>query len=131
LTALRRELARRSPITVEQAAGMLLGAAGDSLNRRFATGAAGIDNYHVPIVDGTDLRRILCVQRVCRVGPSGIVSLGGRQLRLIKALRSPRGLPASVVVSQWLDGSLHILEDGVELPFLETGSAAVHQRLAI
>ncbi len=105
-----------------------LAADGGSLNRRFAACAAAVDDYHVPIVDGTDLRGILCVDHVCPVGRNGVVPVGGRRLRL---LRGARDLPASVVVCEWLDGSLDVLHDGAELPFQEPGAAAAMPRLVL
>jgi len=128
LDALKRELGRRPAASVEQATSMLFGAAGESLNRRFASRGEGVPDFHVPIVDGTDLRRFLCVDHTCRVDPNGIVSVGHRQFRLMNGFRPPRKMPPTVVVSEWLDGSFHINDQGMELPFLEMGAG---RRLAI
>jgi len=94
LTALRRELACRAAGGVDQATALLFGAAGDSLNRRFAASSAGVDNYHVPIVDGTDLRGILCVQRPCAAGPGGTVIDGRREYRPAVGQAAGRNLKA-------------------------------------
>jgi hypothetical protein len=131
LDTLKFELERRSVTTVEQATKMLFGVAGDVLNRRFADRADVVEDYHVSIVDGTDLRRFLCVDRVCRVEANGTVTVGHRQFRLSDALRPSRCLPPRVVVSEWLDGSLHVVDDGMELPLFEMDAAHVTRRLAI
>ncbi len=129
LEAVRSELRRRGAADVDQATKLLFGSAGDALNRRFAERAAAGQDFHVPIVDGTDLRRFLCVDRVCRVEANGIINVGHRQFRMADALRRP--LPARVVVSEWLDGSFHALDEGMELPLFEMDAAHPTRRLAI
>jgi len=130
LTMLRRELVHGAAAGVDEATSLLLGPTGDFLNHRFASGTAAVENYHVKIVDGTDLRRILCVDRLCRVGPGGVVSDGRHDFRLSTGAASAGALPSSVVVSEWLDGSIHIANAGTELPFIvEPGGS--RPRLAI
>ena len=53
LDELRGELSRRGAATVEQASRALLGVAGDALNGPFADRSQVVEDYHVPIVDGT------------------------------------------------------------------------------
>jgi hypothetical protein len=90
-----------------------------------------VEDYHVPLVDGTDLRRFLCVDRVCRVEPDGTITVGHRQLRLVDGVSPARHLPPRVVVSEWLDGSFHLLDAGRELPLFEMEAAHATRRLAI
>ncbi len=127
--AVAKELARRDPSSLEEAAAILLGAAGDSLNRRFAARVDGVPDYHVPIVDGTDLRRYLCVERTCRVQPDGVVAAGSRRVQLGSA--SPKSLPETVIVSEWLDGSFHVFDGGRELSFREVDAPSAPRRVAI
>ncbi|HUJ75878.1 MAG TPA: hypothetical protein VL359_13535, partial [bacterium] len=123
LETLRAELRARAPRSLAEATALLAGVAGETINRLYALRTDGREDYHVPIVDGTDLRRILCVDRVCRVGPNGLVCVGRRQFRLEAGFHPPRGIPSRVVVSEWLDGSFHFLHEGAELPFRESPGA--------
>jgi transposase len=131
LDALKGELGRHAAVNADRATKLLFGAAGDALNRRFAGRSDDRQDFHVPIVDGTDLRRFLCVDRVCHVEANGTVTVGHRQFRLAEALRQSRCLPARVVVSEWLDGSFHVLDEGRELPLFERDAAHATRRLAI
>ena len=129
LEAVRAELARRGAVDVEQAAKLLAGTCGEALNRRFAERPTAGQDFHVPIVDGTDLRRYLCIERVCRVEANGVICVGHRQFRPADALRRP--LPSRVVVSEWLDGSFHLQDEGGELPLFAMDSSHATGRLAI
>ena len=121
--ALRGLLQNSTATSVEKATTVLQGGAMDSLNARFAAAHEAADDYHVPIVDGTDLRRFLCVDQECRVSAQGIVELGPRRFRLMNGWASHPVPPQKVVVSEWLDGSVHILSQGREIPFIETSPA--------
>jgi transposase len=111
---LRGELASHAA-SLEEANALLAGALGEAANRRCAAPAASLPNYHVSIVDGTDLRRYFCVQQECRVGVGGIVENGTRRYRLLNGSATR----ATVLVNEWLDGSVHIMADAMEIPFLE------------
>ncbi len=123
LDAMKAMVARSGAIGIEQTTAFLLGAAADELNGRFAAGHAEADDYHVPIVDGTDLRRFLCVDQECRVSAQGIVELGHRRFRIMNGGAMGVRHLQRVVVSEWLDGSVHILCQGREITFLETRPA--------
>ncbi len=124
LEELKDVLRNSTAVSVEQATALLQGPAADALNARFAAGHDEADDYHVPIVDGTDLRRFLCVDQECRVNPQGVVELGHRRFRIMKGWASHAAQPLKVMVSEWLDGSVHILCQGREIPFIETRPAS-------
>ncbi len=123
LDAMKERVAESGVVGIDQATAFLQGAAADELNARFAAFHAEADNYHVPIVDGTDLRRFLCVDQECRVSPQGIVELGHRRFRIMNGWTPGIAHPQKVIVSEWLDGSVHLLCEGREIPFIETRPA--------
>jgi len=119
LDSLVNELRRRGVAGLEQANALLHGAVGDLLNAQFAARLDEVADHHVPIVDGTDLRRFFCIERDCRLGSDGIVAYGHRWFRLMNGFGSRPTQPLKVLVSEWLDGSFHIFSEGKEIPFIE------------
>ncbi len=117
----REELSARRARGVEEANALLADGLGDEVNRRCLAAVDGPPDYHVAITDGTDLRCYFCVRRECRVGSIGVVEWDRRKLQL---LDGPAGRQETVMVCEWLDGSLHVLADRTEVPFQEiTGQA--------
>jgi transposase len=116
---IRRELGARPVQGLEGANDVVQGAVADELNRRVLPRVETVQDCHVAIVDGTDLRRFFCVERECRVERNGVVDLGARRFRLMEGFGSRRVRPFRVIVSEWLDGSIHILYQGKEVPFVE------------
>jgi transposase len=115
----REELLSRRTASVEEANALLAGGLADPASSPRAPTMGGHPDFHVPIVDGTDLRRYFCVEHECRVTSSGIVEHGRRRFRLLNGAASLGRQARSVLVSEWLDGSVHIMADRAETPFLE------------
>jgi transposase len=120
LNALADVLRNSTPASIAQATTLLQSGIVDALNGEFSAPHSQANDYHVAIVDGTDLRRFLCVDQECRVNAQGIVEMGHRQFRLTNGWASHTVPLQKVVVSEWLDGSVHILSQGREIPFVET-----------
>lgn len=120
--SLESELHRRRAATVERVNTLLQGTIGEMLNSRFATDSDAATNYHVPIVDGTDLRSIFCMQQEQHVGPNLVVEHNHRRFRLELGFPHVRKPIQKIVVSEWLDGSLHFLVKDMELHFQELRS---------
>jgi transposase len=90
----------------------------DGLNRRFAQKPAAKADYHVPI-DGTDLRAVFCWEVPRSVARDWVVQNDCRRFQISREAK-PRPRPGSkVTVAQWLDGSIHLLFKGKEIPFEE------------
>lgn len=90
----------------------------DGLNRRFAQQPAAKADYHVP-VDGTDLRAVFCWEVKRSVARDWVVQNDCRRFQISREAK-PRPRPGSkVIVAQWLDGSIHLLFKGKEMPFEE------------
>jgi transposase len=119
MEALRAELRRLPGMGVESVNTLLRGGVGEAVNQGALPRIRAALDCHVAVVDGTDLRRFLCVERECRVERSGLVECGGRTFRLVGGFSLRAVRPYRVVVSEWLDGSIHIRAEGKEVPFVE------------
>jgi transposase len=119
---LESELHRLQAATFEGVNTMMQGAIGDKLNSLFATCSEAVTDYHVPIVDGTDLRSIFCTQQEQCVGPDLVIEHNHRRFRLEMGFQNIRKPIHKIVLSEWLDGSLHFLIKGMELHFQEIRS---------
>jgi transposase len=119
---LESELRGSSAATFEGVNAMMQGPLDDKLNALFATCTPCPADYHVPIVDGTDLRSIFCTQQEHRVGPDLVVDHNHRRFRPRSGCAIIREPIQKIVVSEWLDGSLHFLYKGTELTFEEIPS---------
>jgi transposase len=129
---IKRELGARPVQGVEGANALIQGAVADQVNHPVLPRVNAVHDCHVAIVDGTDLRRFFCVDRECRVERNGVVELGPRRFRLMQGFGARHVRPFRVMVSEWLDGSIHILFGGKEIPFIEVRRpAARSDRMAI
>jgi hypothetical protein len=70
-------------------------------------------------LDSTDLRWIFCAERKQCVWRDLVVEHDHRRFRLAMGFENDQKSIQKVVVSEWLHGSLHILAEGMELPFQE------------
>ena len=70
-------------------------------------------------VDGTDLRAVFCWEVQRSVARDWVVQNDCRRFQISREAQ-PRPRPGSkVIVAQWLDGSIHLLFKGKEIPFEE------------
>jgi hypothetical protein len=95
----------------------------DGLNRRFAQQPAAKADYHVP-VDGTDLRAVFCWEVKRSVARDWVVQNDCRRFQISREAKPRPRLESKVTVAQWLDGSIHLLVKGKEIPFEELQSVA-------
>lgn len=119
---LASELHRLPIATFEGVNIMMQGAIGDKLNSLFATYSEAVTDYHVLIVDGTDLRSVFCTQQEQWVGRDLVVEYTHRRFHLQMVFPDDRKPMQKVVVSEWLDGSLHFFFKGAELACQEIPS---------
>ncbi len=113
-----KEMRLRGVRSIAEANAMLEGGFFDGLNRRFAQQPASKADYHVP-ADGTDLRPVFCWEVRRSVARDWVVQNDCRRFQITREAR-PRPRPGSkVTVAQWLDGSIHLLIKGKEIPFEE------------
>jgi transposase len=113
-----KEMRLRGVHSIAEANTILEGGFFDGLNRRFAHQPACKADYHVPL-DGTDLRVVFCWEVQRSVARDWVVQNDCRRFQISQEAR-PRPRPGSkVTVAQWLDGSIHLLVKGKEIPFQE------------
>lgn len=105
-----KELRLRGIRSIEEANAMLAGGFFEGLNRRFAKKAASDADCHYEAQHSVGRDRV--VQNDCR------------RFQILRDAR-PRPRPGSkVTVAQWLDGSIHLLIKGKEIPFEELEALA-------
>ncbi len=113
-----KEMRLQGVRSIAEANELLEGGFFDGLNRRFALPPAAKADYHVP-ADGTDLRAVFCWEVQRSVARDWVVQNDCRRFQITREAR-PRPRPGSkVTVAQWLDGSVHLLVKGKEIPFEE------------
>ena len=113
-----KEMRLRGIKTMQEANAVLDGGFFDGLNRRFAHQPASKADYHVP-VGAVDLRAVFCYEVQRSVARDWVVQNDCRRFQITREAR-PRPRPGSkVTVAQWLDGSVHLLVKGKEIPFEE------------
>jgi transposase len=118
-----KELRLRGVRSIEEANAMLAGGFFEGLNRRFAKKAASEADCHVSI-ETTDLRSVFCYEVQRSVARDWVVQNDCRRYQIRRDAR-PRPRPGSkVTVAQWLDGSIHLLVKGKEIPFVELDPVA-------
>ena len=123
-----KEMRLRGIRSIEEANALLSGGFFEGLNRRFAKQAAEEADCHVPI-GTTDLRAIFCYEVQRSVARDWVVQNDCRRFQISRDAR-PRPRPGSkVTVAQWLDGSIHLLAKGKEIPFEELDTLAARQEV--
>jgi transposase len=118
-----KEMRLRGVRSIPEANAILESGFFDGLNRRFAQKPGAKADYHVS-VDGTDLRAVFCWEVQRSVARDWVVQNDCRRFQISREAK-PRPRPGSkVTVAQWLDGSIHLLFKGKEIPFEELQSVA-------
>lgn len=78
-----------------------------AINARFAKAAAEPEDAHVPLVDGTDLRDVLCYEEQRVVSRDYVLQFERRLYQIPRRLRHRPQPGGRVLVRKWLDGSVH------------------------
>jgi len=89
------------------------------LNRRFSIPPIDPEDAHVRIPKTVDLHTIFCFESTRVVNNDWVVQYACRYFQLLKQKRIRVRPGAKVTVSEWLDGSIHILYQKRELDNLE------------
>lgn len=92
----------------------------NSLNTKFAHPASHPEDWHRPLANKIDLKKMLCVKDDCVLSNDWIVRHDNRFYQVSKnnyPLPPPR---AKIVFSKWTDGSTHLLYKDSDLDFIET-----------
>jgi hypothetical protein len=73
------------------------------------------EDYHVPIVDGTDLRNVFCFRREYQTRRRTHQSSRSERHLLILPGGSGHAPKTKLAFTQWLDGSNHYFANGEEI----------------
>jgi transposase len=119
MEAARGGLRRHGGSTPEEGTSLLEGDVGAELNARYAERSRPSSDCHVPIMDRTDLRTVFCTRHERPVRPGLVVEHDHRRFRLEQSFGGEPRPIHRVVVSEWMDGSIHVLLGASELPFQE------------
>jgi len=89
----------------------------DGHNKRFTVTAKSRVDFHRPVPKGLDLRTVFCIEEERHVNNDWTVRFNNRYFQILKENdRLPR--PGDkITVSEWLDGSIHLLYKGCELQY--------------
>jgi transposase len=91
----------------------------EDLNRRFTVPAIDPQDAHVKIHKRVDLRKIFCFEETRTVSNDWVVRNDNRFFQLLQEKKSDIRPKTKVTVAEWLDGSIHILHRGKEVPYEE------------
>jgi len=81
-------------------------------NQRFAKPPAKSGDFHRPVPKRLDLRTVFCLEEERTVSNDWVVRYHNRWLQIQKQSRNYPPAKGKVLVSEWRDGSLHILYRG-------------------
>lgn len=88
-------------------------------NRRFARPPAGPADFHTAVPQGLDLRKVFCLEEERTVSNDWVVRYNSRLLQIQKQSEFYPPAQGKVTVSEWRDGSLHVLYRGQPVAWRE------------
>lgn len=88
-------------------------------NQRFAKPPARSGDFHRPVPQRLDLRRVFCLEEERRVSNDWVVRYHNRLLQIQRQSKVYPPAKSKVLVSEWRDGSLHILYRGQPVAWQE------------
>ena len=94
----------------------------EDLNRRFTVPPVDDQDAHVKINERVDLRTIFCFEETRTVNNDWVVQYENRYFQLFQNEKIAISPKTKVTVAHWLDGSIHILHQGKEVPYEEIDS---------
>jgi len=83
--------------------------------KKFAKEPASPNDMHVPLIQGQDLRNIICYSYDRKIGHDYVVRYNNRYFQIENKQDIYVRPRDKVVVKRWLDGSIHIFKQNTEL----------------
>lgn len=114
---------------IEAANKFLLEKYWDKHNSKYSKKPLSDADFHIPLLEGQDLRNIICYRDERSIGFDYVVRLDNRLFQLLKEQNTTIKPRDKVIVKTWLDGSIHIFKKDCELNFKEIENQN-HQRIA-
>jgi hypothetical protein len=129
-SALTRAFEKAGLVSVGEADVFLRSAKASAIDPLIGGRPACVEDCHVPILDGTDLRNIFCFRTECEISVESSAHVPQSAHLLISRSETRPSAKRKVTVVRWLDGSTHFLFDGKELstnniPFDLAGRVAI------
>ena len=101
-----------------EAANQFLPGFADRLNAKFAVQPRSPADYHRPVPDGLDMRRVFCLEETPVVGNDWVVRYKNRFLQIVSQSNLPSAKNRVTVQEHW-DGSIHLVFRDREVFFRE------------
>lgn len=91
----------------------------DELNNKFSIDPINDVDYHKDVPKGLDLRTVFCYEYDRKVSNDWVIQFEKRYFQITKKNKFLPRSGSKVIVSVWLDKSIHIYNNGVELKYEE------------
>lgn len=89
----------------------------DAHNRKFEKVPKARADYHKPVPEGMDLRRVFCIETKRVLGNDWTINFKKKYYQITKVNEVMPRPKDTIIVSQWLDGSVHLMYKGTELAY--------------
>ncbi len=97
------------------------------INRGFTVKPASSADYHRAVPEGLDLRMVFCIEQERQVNNDWTVQYRDRWFQIMKENKPLPRTREKVTVSEWLDGSIHLVYKGGKLGCKELPSRPAAQ----
>lgn len=91
----------------------------DGINKRFQVTAKSSVDFHRPVPEGLDLRTVFCLEEERQVNNDWTVRYQNQFFQITKANKILPRRGEKIMISEWLDDSLHMMYKGAELKYQE------------
>lgn len=99
----------------------------DTLNKRFAIEPLNSSDFHVPVSGDVNLASVFCMEETRTVANDWVVSYQNRLFQILPQRELPPA-GSKVIVSEHLDGSIHLTYKRIELDCEEIASRPARRR---
>lgn len=93
----------------------------DTLNKKFAIEPLNSSDFHVPVPGDADLASVFCLEETRTVANDWVVSCKSRLFQILPQRELPPA-GSKIIVSEHLDGSIHLMYKGIDLCYEEIAS---------
>jgi transposase len=90
-----------------------------AINKKFTVLPASPADYHRPVPEGLDLRTVFCREEERQVNNDWTVQYKNRYFQIVKENQPLPRTREKILISEWLNGSIHLIYKGGELKFKE------------
>jgi transposase len=91
----------------------------DKHNSKYSKKPMSNADFHVPLLEGQDLRNIICYRDERSISFDYVVRMDNRLFQILKEQKTVIKPRDKVVLKTWVDGSIHIFKKDCELIFKE------------